>query len=971
MASASTGRDRQPAAFAEQGGHAGLPRAPAELSFSFGPFRLLPDQLLLLRDERPVHLGSRAFALLKAFVEHAGELLDREMLAARAWPGLSIEESNLRAQIAALRRALGEDTASNSYVMTVPGRGYRFVAPVTRSSSTMPRVESPNPQPRLPRRLTRLIGRSDVVAMICGRLRLRRFLTIVGPGGIGKTTVALAVASELMSSYADGVAFVDLAPLREPRLVPHALVSALGLDIRSEGPSPALNSYLRDKRMLLLFDNCEHVVEAAARLAEDVLKAAPGVHILATSREPLGAQDERLQRLLPLETAPVSAELTAVEAFAFPAVQLFVERAAAGGEAYGLTDADAPIVAQICQRMDGIALAIELAAGRVDAFGVRGVAAQLDDRFHLLTSGRRTAFPRHQTLRAALDWSNDLLAEPERRIFRRLAIFAGRFTLEAGSTIAGGAEISEPDTAELVASLVSKSLVTADFGVATVYYRLLDTTRSYALTKLHDSGEWGHLARRHAEYFLATLSRAEVAWHQRPAAEWLGEHRHLIDNVRTALAWAFSADGEAALGVALTIAAVPLWFHMSLLGECSEWVERALGASAGDSDRAREMQLRATQAWSLMLSRGPVERTQTAWMAALGLAEKLGDTDYQLRSLWGLWAVFLNHAQLREAMQIAKRFCRLAARSSDPSDAAVGDRLVGHIQHLMGKQNNARIRIERMLSTYAVPHTGAGIVRFIFDQQLIARCTLARIMWLQGLPDQATTTMESAIAEAKANNDMLTLGQALLHAACPISIFIGDLQGLQSLVATLADFSSRNAMGFWGAWSRCFEGVYLIKSGDLHGGLTRLDGGLGQLREMHQAVSYVVFLWEFAEALGDAGEVHRGLAGIDEALALCRRHKVNWCIPEMLRVKGDLLLKGGGARAEEAAELFRESLVWSHRQDSPSWGLRTSTSLFRLWRDQGRAEAARNLLQSAYDRFSEGFASRDLVVARDLLREAS
>ena len=402
------------------GGHNGL-SAPVELTFSFGPFRLSPRRQLLLKGDTPVPLGSRAFEILLALVERAGEVVDKNSLMTRVWPDVTVEEANLRAQITALRRVLAEGGTGANYVVTLPGRGYRFVAVVARSTggADQPQLNIYTGRSLLDRP-TRLIGRADIVAMVSNRLQRGRFVTIIGSAGIGKTTVARAVADNLLATFQDGARFVDLAPLKDPRLVPSALASVLGVAVRSESPYPALISFLKDKQILILLDNCEHVLLAAAGLAEELLKGVPGVHVLATSREPLRAEDERVQRLPPLETAPLSATPTADEALTYPAIQLFVERAAAGAGGYELKDEDIPVVAQICRRLDGIPLAIELAAGRVDAFGVRGVASRLDDRFHLLTHGRRTALPRHQTLAAAFDWSYDLLSETVRTVMRRV-----------------------------------------------------------------------------------------------------------------------------------------------------------------------------------------------------------------------------------------------------------------------------------------------------------------------------------------------------------------------------------------------------------------------------------------------------------------------------------------------------------------------------------------------------------------------
>jgi DNA-binding winged helix-turn-helix (wHTH) protein len=395
---------------------------------------------LLLEADRPVRLGSRAFQILIALVERPGELVSKEELIARVWPNTVVEEASVRVHVAALRRILGDGQAGNRYVATIPGRGYCFVAPVSQSDGSSGPAEvlhasTDAPEHSLPAPLTRMVGREAIADDLAAQLLRERLITLVGPGGIGKTTVAVAVAQRLSNSYDDGVRFVDLVPLADPLLVQSAVASTLGLPVRSENSLPSLLAFLKEKRMLLVLDNCEHVIEPVAAFAAQVLAIAPGVHIFATSREPLFVSGERVKRLSPLPF-PLSPNPTAAEAMTSPAVQLFVERAAASIDGFELRSTDVPTVVEICRRLDGIPLAIELAAACVDVFGVRGLASGLDDRFRLLTRGRRTALPRHRTLAAVLDWSYGLLAEPERAILRRLSIFAGDFTLESASAVA-------------------------------------------------------------------------------------------------------------------------------------------------------------------------------------------------------------------------------------------------------------------------------------------------------------------------------------------------------------------------------------------------------------------------------------------------------------------------------------------------------------------------------------------------------
>ena len=474
-------------------------------------------------------------------------------------------------------------------------------------------------------RPTRLIGRANAVRRIAALIGRHRLLTIVGPGGIGKTSVALAAAETLINTYEHGVWLIDLALLADPRLVPGALATVLGFDIRSDDPISDLVAALRDRRLLLVLDNCGHLIEAAAGLAVSILKGTAGVHILATSRAPLRVEAEHVQRLPPLSSGSPSDRFGAAEALAFPAIELFVERTAERLGEFELTDPDAPIVAEICRKLDGIPLAIELAAARVETFGVRGLATHLDDRFRLLTSGRRSGPPRHRTLSAALDWSYESLSENERVLLRRLAIFDGGFTLDDAAELAADAAIPKGELINLIAELIDKSLVVVEQTASEPRLRLLDTTRAYALQKLADAGECEPLAHRHAEYYRNLFEHAEGEAAARPADEWLADYAREIDNLRAALDWAFSPGGDASIGVALSAAAVPLWMHLSLLEECRGRVEQALASlGAGLEGQERlEMKLHAALGVSLIhASDTRLPAIGAAWARALEIAER-------------------------------------------------------------------------------------------------------------------------------------------------------------------------------------------------------------------------------------------------------------------------------------------------------------------------------------------------------------
>ena len=667
-------------------------------TFIFGSFRLVPAQRVLLDDGKPVRLGGRALHILMTLVEHAGETISREQLIAHAWPDTVVDDGALRVHVAALRKALGDGRAGRRYVANNPGRGYAFVAPVMREHPP-PATASPNGAAQgdnLPAPLTRIVGRDDVVAALATQLARRRFLTIVGPGGIGKTTVAVAVAGAVRASFTDGAWFVGLASLSNPELVPSALGAALGIPPLGASPVQGLAAWLRDKTALIVLDSCEHVVGAAATLAEAMLKAAPGVSILATSREPLRAEGETLHRLAALELPANSVDLSADDALGYSAIELFHERARAAVDGFGVADADVPAVLEICRRLDGIPLALELAAARVGVFGLRDLAAHLDDRFHVLTSGRRTALPRHQTLGAALDWSYQLLPEEERAALSRLSVFVGNFTLEAATAVA------DPGSFEIVgkiANLVGKSLVSADPRGEVPQYHLLDTTRLYAFEKLKSSGQLQQVARRHAEYYLAVFANAEAESESRSQPEWLAIYGLHLDNVRAALDWAFSPEGEPHIGVGLTVVVVPLWEQLSLFGECRERVERALAVLEGDNSAAARLRMQLSRAlgWSLMYGVGRAREAGPAWATTLELAERLDDRRYRLSALWSLCIDQFNNGDLRAALEFARRHADLAALSDDTIDLMMADRLLATAQHYFGDQRQARYHIDRAL----------------------------------------------------------------------------------------------------------------------------------------------------------------------------------------------------------------------------------------------------------------------------------
>ncbi len=942
----------------------------AERTFSFGSFRLLPSRRLLLDGETRVRLGSRALEILIALVERPGELVNKKELIARVWPSTHVDEGNLKFQVAALRRALGDGRDGRRYLETSPGQGYRFVAPVAVTNEITPPALLPAAstyQHNLPGRITRLIGRSDLVAKLADQLPRQHLLTLVGPGGIGKASVAVAVAERLLGAYEDGAWLVDLARLADPTLVRSAVAAAVGVEVNPADPLVSLVAALSDKRMLLVLNNCAHVIDDVATLAVAFLRSAPGVHMLATSREPLRVEGEHVHRLGPLESPPASPRLNAAEALRFPAVQLFVAQAAASIGGFELRDEDAPVVGEICRKLDGIPLAIELAAARVGVLGLRCLAAPLEDRLRVLTGGRRTALPRHRTMRAALDWSYDLLTAPEQTVFLRLAIFDGGFTLAAAAAVAGDASRSGDEIVELVLELAAKSLAAADVDDAEPRFRLLNTTRAYALEKLADSGERGAMARRHAEYYRDFF---EASAHDAANADDMSAAGALeIDNLRAALAWAFGPGGDLSTGVRLAAASVPLWISMSLLAECHGWKEKAIRSldEAAMRGTRQEMVLQAALGMSLQFAKGVTAEAHAALSRALELAEHLGDAEYQLRIIHTFWVYHMRLGEVRTTLALARRAEAVATSIADPVATETVDRMLGISLHSAGEHGSARAHLERLLQMPSPASRRSYIRRFGFDQRVIARYILAQLLWVQGFPDQAVQAGRRSIEEARELQHPVTLCGALAWAGAALSFRIGDLSAAQAFSDELVDYAERNSLADYHAYGLGVHAMLWLRSRSSEAAIEEIRGALQRWR----ASKWHVYLSmdEFLEVVANAGHVEEISAIVDEAMERAERNQELWAFPEGLRLKGELLLLQNEPDPGLAEEYFVRSLDRARAQGALSWELRTAMSIARLKGKQGRRGEARSLLGATYARFTEGFDTADLKRAKQLLDE--
>jgi predicted ATPase/DNA-binding winged helix-turn-helix (wHTH) protein len=930
---------------------------------SFGPFDLRPAERLLQKAGMRVHLSDRALDILLVLVARAGEAVGKRELMELVWPGVTVDEASLRFHISALRKALGEASTGPRYIATLSGRGYCFVSPVSTAGAAKPPVAASAVfvQPhRLPVAPARMIGRDAVVEEIIAQLLADRFVTIVGPGGVGKTAVVVAASHLLLRDFEGVTCFYDLGMLNDPDLLPSAVAAALGLVIQSGDPVLELLSFLRDRRMLLILDGCEHVVETVATLAERIVQHAPRVHLLTTSREALRVEGEHVFQLPPLDSPPDDAGVSVAELLNFSAPRLFMDRIAASGWQLELGEADVKVVADMCRRLDGLPLAIELAASRVNAFGIQETAALLNDRLRLLWEGRRTAVRRHQTLSATLDWSHDLLSERERAVLRRLAVFVGFFTAEAARLVASGDDISPDEVALLIESLVAKSLVSADpMG----RLRLLDSTRAYAQGKLIDGNEADQIARNHAVYFLEALQRACGVSEIPPEATGLVTLRPYIGNIRTALEWSFSDHGDLAIGTAIAAAAAPLFLEMSFLSECSRWTSDAIGALDGASrGTLREMELQASLGLSLMFAGSDGNAARTAFARGLEVAERRGDLPNQLKMLGRLHLFDYRAGQFRSALQLARRSETIARDIADPVGIAFAHSLMGLSLHHDEDPVAARMHLEAALRQDQVART-IDAFNFGLDFRNRAGTCLARTLWLLGYPDQATRIAKFTVQDAAGADHPITLCIALIWAA---SVFLWNCDWIsaeESIDRLIALAVGRSLMQYRAAGFG-LKGYLQVKRGAAADGIDLLTASIADMHAHRYGLLLAPFNSTLAEGLLAMGKREPALAKIDQTIALVERDGDVSNLPELLRIKAVILASDPRADTLQAETYFRQSLELAARHSVLGWELRTAATFGDYLTGQARFEEARELLAPVVGRFTEGFESHDFKSAQ-------
>jgi predicted ATPase/DNA-binding winged helix-turn-helix (wHTH) protein len=948
-----------------------MPGSIRNLVFTCGPWEVDLGRRELRSRGAPVALGNRAFEIVEVLARAAGQLVTKDALMERIWPGAIVGDNTLHVHIAAVRKAFGSD---RGMLQTAPGRGYRLVggwvgqageATELPSSSPPPARALPAERPAInfPVVVTRLVGRSTAVQRVRDLVSAYRVVTLTGPGGIGKTALALKTVRDLLPDFEDGAWLVELASLSDPALTPSAVAGVLGLKLGGDRvTAEALARGIGDRHLLLLLDNCEHLIDSVAVLTEAVMSLCPRVTVLATSREIMRIQGESVYRVPALDV-PAAGQEAPDFILDHSAVELFVTRAKALDAGFVPQPEDIRSIAEICRHLDGIPLAIEFAAAQAALVGTEQVATGLRDRFALLTSGRRTTIPRHRTLRAALDWSYGLLPPEEQRLLHHLAVFPAGFTFEAAEAVGGRAGHSVVDE---LSSLVSKSLCERVSSTSLTRWRLLETIRAYALEKLTENGEYPDAARQHAAYFRDLISRVtadSTVWLSRDDVARCASE---LDNVRAALDWTFSPAGDAEIGVGLTIAFAPIWQTLSLMGECRERVERmlAIGPPGTDLSQAAAMRMWIAYSEALTMTFAPFGRAYDAFKKVMGLAANVDDVELQAGLLYMQWSLEFMSGDQGAALNSARRLTAITPRGGDIM-RLTADRILGASLLSAGKLSDAQDCLQRVVDFHGTPSGGHHSPLFRRDPHVLARVRLARVLSLRGYLDRAYAEARTGFEMAQSSGAGITVCWAVHDALSPIALTMGDLDAAEAATAAMNDWAMRIDAGLWKVMATCWKGRLLLERGEVVQGTELISQALGACEQTGWQMGYVQFLGWAADGLTRLGRFDEAGAKLERAIAWADHQGESWYRPELMRMKGDLLLQQ--SHAGEAEACLRTAAEIARDQGALYWELRVALGLARLRIGQGRGDEVRSLLAPVYDRFTEGFGAPDLRAAKALL----
>ncbi|HSD39564.1 MAG TPA: winged helix-turn-helix domain-containing protein [Rhodocyclaceae bacterium] len=951
-------------------------------TFLFGPFHLDPGERTLRKNGSVVPLGSRALDMLVAMVEYDGKVLTPAELMAVAWPGLIVEASNVRVQIAKLRNTLGCGRDGARYIANVAGRGYCFVAPIRRlesvellasgtsgpdaaSETSRPaaEVQAPRSLSTFPLPLDGAIGREECVAELAQIVTTGRLTTVVGAAGAGKTTLAVLVAHAI-GSFEGAMLFVDLSIVDRDDMVVEALASAIGYMPSTGDLLSGLLEVLSARRTLIVLDNCEHVIAATAALCSQIVQGTRNVSILNTSREALRVKDEFVYLLPPLASPPHTGRLTAQQAMVWPAIQLFMERAREGGARGALSDDDAPIVAALCHQLDGNPHAIGLVASRVGAYGMQGVADLFSSQFALHWRGRRDDNPRQQTVETLIDWSHNLLPERDRQVLYRLSVFSGAFPLEAAVAVTADDAVDAFQVREAVGDLVDKSLVAISVENGETHIRLLETTRAYATARLAKVPAGHRFSRRHALYYadqLRKLSESSVTSRARSAQLPTLE----VGNIRTAIEWAFSAGHDPALATRMWCMAAPFFLELGLVRECGRTCERTI-KELPDQFKSTQSELRLLDLTAITYFAGADYDAAMKQVLERGLelSRQLGDTRSKLHFLAGLHLRMITNGEFQDSLIICEQYSSSAVTSGGTAELAIAGWMTGSSKHYTGDLVGADADFA-VSARLVAQHELRPLHYFEVMEEIIASINTARVKWALGMPTQALQLASDVIRAGHSLPGSLAMRVTLCF---HILLSHGLHEQAKDLIEDLENLSIDYNTSVRRQVINVVKGFLLSHQGQNEAAIDHLQQCLALLPPPKMSVVRTDALQALAESQRSSGNAKGALDSINEAIDLSEDTQGKFNFPDLLRTRAEVLMSLPEVAPEEVEAALSEAENCARKQGALIWELRVALTVARVHASQGKKKEAREALERVYSRFTEGFDTSDLRAAAQALR---
>ncbi len=890
--------------------------------FRFDEFELVSDRRILLHAGVRVQLSGKAFDILHVLVGNAGIVVSYKELMGSVWPDTVVEQSNLRVHLSNLRRELGDGVGGRRYIENIIGRGYCFVGEVTSERNHGPeRLQSASVPAALATNRPEIFGRKAESEELCVLLPRKHLVSIVGPGGVGKTTLAVHVAAMVCKEAGFSPYFVDLSVLDQGTQIIPAIANAVGIH-RTFQIEDALLETLASEPSILLLDNCEHIIEQVGPVCTFLLQQCTCLTILATSREPLRTMDEQVFALSPLET-PGEADVADDVILSYPSVQLYMERAQSGGYTRPFCGEDLSVVAELCRRLDGLPLAIELVAGRSAGFGLHGSLQLLDEKGVAVWKGRRDGPSRHLTIDTMLNWSFENLSAFDQHVLCKLAYFRGPFTLEDCCAIAPVDGI-----ASAIASLLDKSIVMAVASPTQPAFRLLETTRAFAFGKLQVSSELAETARLHATHWLKRLRASppfDALLETDPARRF---STHLSD-LRAALEWADNQKREAPdFFVELCARACQAFLASSYLKECQEWCYQAVEMlPVAKVEEDIELLLQRSLTISTMFANGNKTNVRKSIKRGLDLAAQIGSSTYQLELLAALNIYLIRVGDLEKAIETANEFRRVADDAQNPVAVAISDMMAGVSIHLTGDQVEAQKLLERGVKYWPEGGRGGDMRYGGYDHRIRAMIALTRCYWLRGCPEKSAAMANLALAEAEQLGDPITLSFTYIY-TCTEALWRYDEAAAENLIERLEIEAERNSLLPYRIVGDCLRGELNIRRGNVSDGIGLLRKALTFMQKEEHHVLRGAFLGSLARGWLKIGDFKSARATLDEAHTY-QTHKLGSVDqPELLMIEGELASADHPGRdLERARRSLETALARAREQGALHQELRAMTAM--------------------------------------------